>query len=124
MSATRLRYINEVSHGWQRRNALRRWKAGELSLDEVTDADPRLRSAAKYHGWSIPDPCPVCGKAELQQVRWVYGDNLGWRSGSARSEEEIERMVAENGPVTVHVVEVCQRCGWNHIVSTFTAVMA
>lgn len=58
----------------------------------------------------------------MQEVKWVYGEKLGRRTGTARSQEEIERMVEEVGPITVHFVEVCPACKWNHLLKEVTAV--
>ncbi|SDM00709.1 hypothetical protein SAMN04488535_1544 [Corynebacterium mycetoides] len=113
-------YTREVSHEWLRRTLLREFHAGRVPVDEVCDADFLLRAAAEYHGHDAPRPCPICGKT-MREVSWVYGDNLGRRSGTARSEEEIGRLVDEVGPITVHVVEVCPHCRWNYLLREVTA---
>ena len=102
-------YEGEVSHEWRRRHALRELNAG------------RMRIAAEHHGTASPRPCPICG-AELREITWVYSEKLGRRTGTARSAEEIDRMVHEVGPITVHFVEVCRDCKWNHLLKEVTAV--
>ncbi|WP_414646315.1 DUF5318 family protein [Corynebacterium sp. UBA2622] len=113
-------YDCEISHEWERRATLREYMRGRVPADELCDADFLLRAAARYHGVPSDRPCPVCGR-EMSVVAWVYGDNLGRRSGTARSEEEIDALVGEVGPITVHTVEVCVHCRWNHLLREVTA---
>ena len=63
--------------------------------------------------------CPVCGQG-LRLTHWVYGDALGRRSGSARREREIADIAAEGLEFTVHDVEVCPACRWNHLLRAAT----
>ena len=93
-----INYTHEVSHEWQRRVTLREYRAGRLGKDTVCDADFLLCAAAKHHGTDAPRPCPICGAEHLRVVKWVHSEHLGRRSGTARSDEEIARLVAEVGP--------------------------
>lgn len=113
--------VHTVSHEWERRTVLREFRAGKKSRDQVCDADFLLRAAAEHHGVDAARPCPICG-SPMRIILWVYGENLGRRSGSARSEEEIAELVDETGPFTVHKVEVCATCRWNHLLSASEAV--
>lgn len=109
-----------LSHEWERVQHLRDYRAGRLSRDEVCDADFLLRAAAEHHGVDGTRPCPIC-EGPLRLTRWVYGDNLGRRSGSARSVKEIADFIEEVGEFTVHLVEVCPQCRWNHLLASATA---
>lgn len=114
--------VHIVSHEWERRSVLREFRVGKKSRDELCDADFLLRAAGEHHGVDSDRPCPICEKT-MRTVLWVYGDNLGRRSGSARSEAEIAELIDETGgPFTVHTVEVCGHCRWNHLLSTAEAV--
>ncbi|MCT1426161.1 DUF5318 family protein [Corynebacterium sanguinis] len=113
-------YSREVSHEWRRRTILKDYAAGRLTLEEVCDADFLLRAAAEHHGVDAARPCPICAR-DMREVKWIHGENLGRRSGTARSSEEIDRIVSEVGPVSVHVVEVCPHCRWNHLLREVTA---
>lgn len=117
-----IHYRYEVSHQWQRRTLLQRFRSGQVPREELCDADFLLVTAARFHGRGAQRPCPVCGGDQLRVVRWVHGEELGRRSGTARNEEEIAALVRERGEVTVHTVEVCPECRWNHLVSSATAV--
>ena len=112
-------YRNEVSYEWERAQHLRELRAGKVKREELCDADFLLRAAAEHHGVDMQKPCPVCGE-ELRLTRWVYGDSLKRRAGSARSAAEIAEMAAEGLEFTVHFVEVCSACRWNHLLRAAT----
>ena len=117
-------YRNEVSHRWERRTLLNRWHSGAATRDEICDADFLLVTAAKYHGLPAAIPCPVCESEDLRIVQWIHGEQLGRMSGTARSTEEIERIAETGREMTVHTVEVCPRCRWNHLLQAVTAAAA
>jgi len=108
-----------VDYGLQRLAVLRRYRAGFLTREDVCDAGPYLRQAARFHGEPAEHDCPVCGKSQLALVAWVYGDELGMASGSARNSAELERMANLFAEFTVYVVEVCHACGWNHLAMSY-----
>lgn len=112
-------YAHEVSHEWRRRRVFR----GLSLIDAHLNPDPLLLAAAEHHGEPASSPCPHCGSEDLRVVKWVYSDLLGRRSGTARSDEEIARLVDEVGPITVHFVEVCRPCGWNFLLKEVTACL-
>ena len=87
-------YKHVLSHEWERAHHLREFRAGQLTREEVCDADFLLRAAAEHHGRTMDKECPVCGEP-LRLTRWVYGENLGRRAGSARSDKEIAEFVAK-----------------------------
>ena len=113
-------YKHKVSHEWERAATLRELRAGRIPQESVCDADFLLRAAATHHGVDVTRACPICGGA-LRNTRWVYGETLGRRAGSARSEQEIAEFVAEGLEFTVHTVEVCIGCRWNHLLSSEVA---
>ena len=104
-----------VDYSLQRRAVLADVYAGRAGLFEVCDASPYLTRAAKYHGEATDVACPVCRKERLTRVNYVYGDRLGPTSGQAKTEAELTRMDAMQEEFTVYEVEVCRRCGWNHL---------
>lgn len=114
-------YRNEVSHQWEKHNLLARWRAGAITRDTVCDADFLLIAAARYHGAPVAGACPICGSDQLREVLWIYGDSLGRMSGTARSAAEIAEIVDSGREMTVHTVEVCPVCRWNHLLREVTA---
>jgi hypothetical protein len=75
--------------------------------------------AAKFHGEPTDRPCPICHRARLTHVTYVYGDELGQYEGRVKRGPELDEMALEYGEFQVYVVEVCQSCGWNHLASSY-----
>ncbi len=108
-----------VDYALRRRALLAEVYSGRVGIMEVCDANPYLLRAAKFHGEPSSVTCPVCRKEPLTLVSWVYGDGLKHAAGSARTVEELNRMAALFEEFTVHVVEVCRTCSWNHLVRSY-----
>jgi hypothetical protein len=109
-----------VSFALARRAALETMRRGGALNGDYCDADPALLRAAKHHGEPAARNCPVCRRADLVEVTWVYGAQLGPLSGSARATAQLAPMAHEYGRFRVYVVEVCRACAWNHVVVSFT----
>lgn len=90
-------------------------RGGRILDFEHCDADPNLLRAARFHGEPTGRLCPVCRKADLVDVNWVFGAQLGPSSGGARSAEQLQEMAGEYGRFRVYCVEVCQTCSWNFL---------
>ncbi|MGH3908802.1 MAG: DUF5318 domain-containing protein [Pseudonocardiaceae bacterium] len=108
-----------VDYALRRRALLAEVYSGRVGIMDVCDANPYLLRAAKFHGEPSSVTCPVCRKEPLTLVSWVYGDGLKHAAGSARTVEELNRMAALFEEFTVHVVEVCRTCSWNHLVRSY-----
>lgn len=108
-----------VDYALRRRALLAEVYAGRVSLTEVCDASSYLLQAAKFHGEPSSVTCPVCRKESLTLVSWVYGDELKQVAGSARTVDELNRLAMRYEQFSVHVVEVCRTCGWNHLVRSY-----
>ena len=108
-----------VDYGLARRATLASVQAGRTMVADVCDAHPYLLRAAKFHGEPTEIRCPICRKAKLTHVTYVYGDELGQYEGRVKRGSELDEMAAEYGEFRVYVVEVCQSCGWNHLASSY-----
>lgn len=108
-----------VDYALQRRSLLSEVYSGRTGVTEVCDAGPYLLRAARFHGKGSDVVCPICRKEQLTIVSWVFGDKLGAVSGSARTAEELVRLAATEEEFSVHVVEVCRTCSWNHLVQSY-----
>ena len=109
-----------IDYSLQRRARLATlYNGGATSLEDVCDADPYTLRAARHHGEPAPGPCPVCKKAELAHLSYVFGDELGQYSGRIKSRSEIATMAREHGEIRVYVLEVCRSCAWNHLVESY-----
>ena len=108
-----------VDFALQRRSLLAAVYAGRVGVAEVCDAGPYLLRAAKFHGKPSDVLCPICRKEQLTHVSWVYGETLGPVSGSARTSAELQQLAMSRDEFSVHVVEVCRTCSWNHLVQSY-----
>lgn len=106
-----------IDYSLQRRALLADLRVGRVALDDVCDANRYLLRAAQYHGNDTTDPCPVCRKDNLVVVKWVFDNELSadGATGSARSDTEISELARTTDEFTVHEVEVCRSCRWNHV---------
>ena len=105
-----------VSHRWRRAQYIKQIREGRVSRAEACEGDFLLQTTAKFHGRAVAGVCPVCERdGVLREVWWVFGDAVGSRAYSARSEAELEALVAQTGSAEVHTVEVCTACGWNFL---------
>lgn len=108
-----------VDYALRRRSLLAEVYSGRVGVSEVCDANPYLLRAAKFHGKPSEVVCPICRKEPLTLVSWVFGENLGAVSGSARTTEELVVLASRYSEFSVHVVEVCRTCSWNHLVKSY-----
>lgn len=108
-----------VDYALRRRSLLAEVYSGRTGVSEVCDANPYLLRAAKFHGKQSSVMCPICRKEQLTLVSWVFGDHLGPVSGSARTAEELVLLASKFDEFSVHVVEVCRTCEWNHLVKSY-----
>src|SRR3981081_3805001 len=102
-----------VDYGLARRAKLASVYAGHTTVTDVCDAHPYLLRAAKFHGEPTEARCPICRKAKLTHVTYVYGDELGQYEGRVKRGPELDEMAAEYGEFQAYVVAVCQRWPWH-----------
>jgi hypothetical protein len=108
-----------VDYALQRRSLLADVHAGRVGVTDVCDAGPYLLRAARFHGEATDQTCPVCRKERLTLVSWIFGDALRQAAGTARRPDELEQLAARYDDFSVHVVEVCRSCRWNHLVLSY-----
>ncbi|MFT4201602.1 DUF5318 family protein [Gordonia sp. (in: high G+C Gram-positive bacteria)] len=110
-----------VDYALRRRSRLADVNSGRVGVGEVCDANPYLLNAAAFHGSPSETTCPICRKEPLTLVSWVFGERLGQANGSARSDEEIAALARKYAEFSVHVVEVCRSCHWNHLIRSYVS---
>jgi len=113
-----------VDYALRKRGTLEALYAGRVfDGDDICDADPYLIKAARFHGTASGDWCPICRltktREPLTHVTYIHGDQLGHLSGSAIDPARLPELSGEYGEFRVHVVEVCQTCRWNHLVTSY-----
>ncbi|MFV2017477.1 DUF5318 domain-containing protein [Micromonospora sp. LOL_023] len=108
-----------VDYSLQRRAVLRDVLSGRVGTYEVCDASPYLKNAARFHGESTEEPCPICHRENLTHVHYIYGDELKQSAGQARNRAELSLLAMTLREFQVYVVEVCRVCNWNHLVEQY-----
>ena len=108
-----------VDYALAKRATLKSVLAGRITIADVCDAHPYLLRAAKFHGEPTDRACPICRRAKLTHVTYVYGDELGPYEGRVKKGPELDEMALEYGEFQAYVVEVCQSCAWNHLASSY-----
>jgi hypothetical protein len=111
----------QIDYRLARRAVLREWRTGKIGRAEVCDAHPELVRAARNLGEETAQDCPICEKAKLRLVSYVYGDALKHDNGRVWSIDTGLRMAAASPGSCCYVVEVCRVCQWNHLREAFTA---
>jgi hypothetical protein len=110
---------NVVDYGLRRRARLTDFANGRAAAAELCDAHPYLQLAARHYGEPTAQPCPICRKVKMRHVHYVYGDALRQTAGQAKSIPELNALAQRVPEFTVYLVEVCQDCGWNHLLRSF-----
>lgn len=114
---TRARAV--VDYSLARRSTLAAISTGRLRRRDVCDAQTYLVRAARYHGQTADDSCPLC-QAPLGQVFFTYGDCFrGDTNGRARRTGELLALADEVPEFTAYLVEVCAECRWNHLLASY-----
>lgn len=109
-----------IDYSLARRALLADLFAGRASFTDACDASPYLLRAARYHGEASVDDCPVCRRERLRHVIYTYGDCFkGETNGRARASQELPGLAARYAEFSVYVVEVCRRCGWNYLLTSY-----
>jgi hypothetical protein len=112
--------VQRMDHRLQRRALLREVREGLRSLDDVRDAHPDLVRAGVHIGTEVADPCPLCDRATLRHVAYVF-ERHGSRTGSGRALpiDGLQRHADRHGDLAVYLVEVCIACRWHHLVESY-----
>ena len=95
-----------VDYALARRATLASVFAGHTTVADVCDAHPYLLRAAKFHGEATDTRCPICRRARLTHVTYVYGDELGRHEGRVKQAGELAEMATDYGEFRAYVVEV------------------
>ena len=105
-----------VDYRLARAATLRAWRSGKLGRHEVCDAQRELYRNAEFCGQPTRRKCPVCARAGLVEVTYVFGSRLPKHGRCLTTRAEMQRLQHRASPSTGYVVEVCTGCGWNHLV--------
>ncbi len=104
-----------IDYRLERQRVLEGFGRGELSRENVCDAQFELRRNAAHCGTELGELCPVCEDNEVVAVAYVFGPRLPKSGRCVTTAAERERLSRREGEFTEFVVEVCAACGWNHL---------
>jgi hypothetical protein len=110
-----------VEFGLVRRALLAKVAAGELRHEDVCDAHPELLRAARNLGRMTGELCPVCGRAELVEVTYVFGVRLPAGGTCPASRAELLKLERREEPVQCYAVEACTACHFHHLARRWAA---
>ena len=113
--------LGVVDYTLAKRALLREVRVGLRSRADICDAHPELMRAAKHVGEPTRRDCPVCGRARLVLLAYVYGDGLRRDNGRVWSLDQGLSIAADHRNAWCYVVEVCTECSWNHLCEAFVA---
>mgnify|MGYP003523761151 CR=1 FL=1 len=104
-----------IDYRFARRQLLQRYRSGELSLQDVCDAQTELMRIAVNCSSGSTVPCPVCNESTLRIVRFVFGSRLPAGGRPVASRSELAKLATDRGDRRCYTVEVCTSCRWNHL---------
>lgn len=104
-----------IDYRFARRRTLHRFRAGELTAEDVCDAHSELMRVAANCSQKSTAKCPVCSERTMRLVRYVFGPRLPAGGRVVASRAEMRRYAGRQGDFRCYTVEVCARCRWNHL---------
>jgi len=107
-----------IDYRLARERTIMAYKSGEATRSEVCDAQSELMRNARECGKPTSVTCPICHKAEVVEVLYVFGPRLPAAGRCIVTEGDLERIRRRKGTFTGYDVEVCPRCKWNHLLRT------
>jgi hypothetical protein len=104
-----------VDYRFARRQLLHRYRSGELSREDVCDAQSELMRIAVNCSSGSTVPCPVCAESTLRLVRFVFGPRLPAGGRPVATRAELNKLATPRGDRRCYTVEVCTTGRWNHL---------
>lgn len=114
----------EVDYRLARQALISEYRKGRLARQDICDAHPELRRAAREVGEPSERLCPICEESNLVLVSYVFGPRLPAHGRCVTSKTELRSFVKRSGEFACYVVEVCPGCSWNHLARSFVLTPA
>ena len=111
--------FGEVNYRLQRQRLLRDIASGIADRAEACEIHPELIRVARKAAPRMGDSCPLCNENELRLVAYVFGPRLGPGGRCVISDDELQRIARRQGDFVSYEVEVCAKCGWNHLLRRY-----
>jgi hypothetical protein len=113
--------LGVVDYTLAKRALLRNVRRGLVSVLDICDAHPELMRAARHVGEETSHACPVCDRAGLRRLAYVYADGLKRDNGRVWALNQALVLAARHRGGVCYVVEVCTGCSWNYLSEAFVA---
>lgn len=107
-----------IDYRLAREATLSAFRDGDLTREQVCDAQKELVRNAEFCGTPAGRDCPICEVATLVEVTYVFGPRLPKHGRCVTSDKEMARLAARKSMSQGYVVEVCPVCRWNHLTET------
>jgi hypothetical protein len=107
-----------IDYRFARRRLLHRFRAGELTRQDVCDAQRELLRVAENCSRRSTVACPVCGEPSLRLVQFAFGTGLPPGGRVVEGRAGLRRLAERHGRhanARTYTVEVCLACRWNHL---------
>jgi hypothetical protein len=104
-----------VDYSLARKATLLAFREGRVSRFDICDAHPDLLRAARFCGTQTPDACPVCDRAGLVLVSYVFSDEFGKNDNGRVWDQPDIGPLLQMHEVRLYTVEVCAGCSWNYL---------
>jgi len=108
-----------VDHRMARHALVEEFRRGRIAQHEVCDAHPELRRAAENISRKTSEICPICADQFLVLVTYAFGAHLPKSGYVVEDRHDMDKVRRTTPECTCYVVEVCNGCGWNHLLQTF-----
>ena len=95
------------------------YRKGRLGRQEVCDAHPELKRAARSASERTEMECPICEDDHIVLVTYAFGARLPASGRCITSKGELAKLAKGRQQLAAYVVEVCPSCSWNHLARTF-----
>ena len=104
-----------IDYRLAREATLSAFRDGDLSREQICDAQKELVRNAEFCGTPAGRDCPMCEQPTLVEVTYVFGPRLPKHGRCVTSDKEMSRLAARKSVSQGYVVEVCPVCRWNHL---------
>ena len=119
MKSDLIKGSGEVDYRLQRRRLLSDIDTGLVDRAEACDIHPELLRVSRNAAPKTGEDCPLCRRADIRIVAYVFGPRLGAGGKCVISDDELQRISRRQGKFVSYEVEVCASCGWNHLLRRY-----
>lgn len=95
------------------------YKRGDVMANDICDAHPELRRAAANLARRTTEICPICADSYVVLLTYAFGPHLPKGGYAIEDRADMDKVRRTTTDGTGYVIEVCPKCGWNHMAQSF-----